>query len=191
MALPEFFCSRWDQAAHLSVGQGDTTSRTSHATKILEKCRWLQQLHFPSKTLPRKCWQMLCWELEVVPAREVCAQPSALHWWAPGQPGWGSCASSCCLGQSPPSPKLSQLSALSSAVLEGMHQPWASDMSWSNDGFKFFSKALNLFLPNKRTQWLIICVDTSSAFPAVFNFSFSSHFIILLLFLNFKPPASP
>lgn len=36
MALPEFFCSRWDQAAHLSVGQGDTTSRTSHATKILE-----------------------------------------------------------------------------------------------------------------------------------------------------------
>lgn len=41
----------------------------------------------------------------------------------------------------------------------------------------------------KRTQWLTItCVGTSSAFPALLHFSFSSHFIILLLFLNFKPP---
>lgn len=40
----------------------------------------------------------------------------------------------------------------------------------------------------KRSQCLtIIGVDTSSAFPALFCFSFSSHFIILLLFLNLKP----
>lgn len=142
---------------------------------------------------------MLCWKLK---AREACVRPSALGmalcWWAASQPGWGSCTSSCHLGLSPPFLKLSQLAALAWPESVGL---WTCpQLHWKGcirPGHEMchssmMVKALKILLHIlKRTQWLTItCIYTSSAFPELFHFFFSSHFIILLLFLNFKPPTS-
>jgi len=108
-------------------------------------------------------------------------------------------------GDSPPSRKPSPLAGLARHTQHrtvragGSHPPpWVCvpmvegmRVSWSNDSFKFFSvTASELFLCElERTgQLKVMLIDVPSAFPAVFHFSFLSHFIILLLFLNFKLP---